>query len=76
MSAEDFPSSFMAALASREATSIPCIFESLVEISSAMPSLKYELSASVLRFFSGKTAMEGRAAATAPDGEEFLRCQK
>src|SRR5260221_4942791 len=49
---------------SREATSTPLILESLVEISSAMPSLKYALSGSVLRFFKASTAMEGRAADT------------
>src|SRR4030081_278333 len=58
--------------APREATATPWILDSFVDISSAMPSLKYVLSGSVLRFWRGSTAMDGRAAG-ATVGLEVLR---
>src|SRR4030081_3142490 len=56
----------------RDAASTPWILDSFVDISSAMPSLKYVLSGSVLRFWRGSTAMDGRAAG-ATGGLEVLR---
>src|SRR5260221_799263 len=75
MSAAVLSAVLSAVTVSREATSTPLILESLVEISSAMPSLKYALSGSVLRFFKASTAMEGRAADTVLLVAEIFRYQ-
>src|ERR1700682_3398586 len=64
-----------AVTAEREATSTPWILESFVEISSAMPSLKYVLSGSGLRFCRGSTAMDGRTEGAAVRTRESLRYQ-
>jgi hypothetical protein len=66
ISAGVLSANFVPAPVSRETRSIPWILESFVAISSAMPSLKYALSGSVLRFFSGRTAMEGRLGVALP----------